>query len=138
MLPDEVLRWNIDESLVLPISDFPARYPLPDLSLWRANKDFGFDSTGNIDFDMKFNEEIIQKRWDGLPARPIQEVSIWLPDLDDEPVAPVNTNHRVPVAAAASRFKDVHNSSAVLSIDEIYTDADVEISTSSSEKDFLD
>ena len=138
LLPDEVLRWNIDESLVLPISDFPARYPLPDLSLWRANKDFGFDSTGNIDFDMKFNEEIIQKRWDGLPARPIQEVSIWLPDLDDEPVAPVNTNHRVPVAAAASRFKDVHNSSAVLSIDEIYTDADVEISTSSSEKDFLD
>lgn len=81
LLPDEILRWNIDESLVLPMSHFPARYPLPDLSLWKANEDFGFVRTGNIDKDIEMNRQIIEKRWNDIFPREIQETSIWLPDL---------------------------------------------------------
>lgn len=81
LLPDEVLRWNVDESLVLPMSHFPARYSLPDLSLWKANKELGFVNTGNIDEDKEINRQIIQKRWEETPSRRLEEAKIWLPDL---------------------------------------------------------
>jgi len=84
LLPDEVLRWNIDESLVLPMSYFPARYPLPDLSVWSANSDFGFTYTGNIDADIKINNGIIEKRWLEIKSRQIENVSIWTPGLDND------------------------------------------------------
>lgn len=84
LLPDEVLRWNIDESLVLPISYFPARYPLPDLSLWKANEDFGFVATGNIEQDKEINRQIVEKRWQDLYARKIEEISVWLPEIEIE------------------------------------------------------
>lgn len=81
LLPDEVLRWDIGESLILPISDFPARYPLPDLSQWKANEDFGFISTGNIDDDKEYNRKVIEERWNQLKERKAERVKIWLPDL---------------------------------------------------------
>lgn len=39
LLPDEVLRWPLDQALVLQIRQFPARLPLPDLSSWPADKE---------------------------------------------------------------------------------------------------
>lgn len=78
---DEVRRWDIEESLVFPMSDFPARYPLPDLSYWKANKDYGFVVTGDIDQDKELNRQIIEDRWNNVYSRPIQEVSIWLPEI---------------------------------------------------------
>lgn len=135
LLPDEVLRWNIDESLVLPISYFPARYPLPDLSYWKANKDFGFGSTGNIDFDISSNQKIIEKRWADLPARPIQEASIWLPDLDDEDVAVSQTvQHRTPVTSTVG---NTYDKAANLNIEDIYNDFGA-MNNTSTEKDFLE
>ncbi len=87
LMPDEILRWDTSENLVLPISDFPARYPLPDLSEWKANSDFGFIATGNIDHDKEYNRQIVEQRWNDIKERDIQKVQIWLPNLDtDEPV----------------------------------------------------
>lgn len=83
LMPDEVLRWNIDESLVLPLSNFPARYPLPDLSYWNAINDFGLSNTGNVDLDIKRNSEILLSRWESMPVRNVQDVSVWLPDLSE-------------------------------------------------------
>lgn len=79
---DEVRRWDIEESLVFPMSHFPARYPLPDLSYWKANEDYGFVRTGNIDRDKELNRAIIEERWNNVLARPVIEVPIWIPDLD--------------------------------------------------------
>lgn len=84
LMPDEVLRWSTDESLILPISDFPARYSLPDLSMWNANTELGFTMTGDIDADKETNRQIIEKRWAETPERELEEVSIWLPELVDE------------------------------------------------------
>lgn len=80
LLPDEVLRWNIDESLILPISSFAARYPLPDLSLWQANEDLGFVRTGNIDEDKELNRQIIEERLKNTPTRQPVKLQRWLPD----------------------------------------------------------
>jgi len=77
LLPDEVLRWPLNETLILPISYFPARYPAPDLSLYDANKDFGFH-----DSDREYNRQLIEDRWSNVIAREIEEANIWLPDLD--------------------------------------------------------
>ncbi len=87
---DEVRRWDIEESLVFPMSYFPARYPLPDLSFWRANIEYGFVATGNIDEDKELNRRIVEDRWNRLYTRPINEISIWLPEiLEEEPVKEV-------------------------------------------------
>lgn len=83
LMPDEVSRWNPEESLILS-GTFPARYPLPDLSMWGANKDFGFVYTGDIDVDKEENRKIIERRWAEIPQREMEEVSIWLPEIDDE------------------------------------------------------
>jgi len=80
LLPDEVLRWNINESLILPISSFAARYPLPDLSLWQANEDLGFVTTGNIDEDKELNRQIIVDRLKNTPARQPVKLQRWLPN----------------------------------------------------------
>lgn len=84
LMPDEVLRWSTAESLILPISDFPARYPLPDLSLWSANTELGFVMTGDIDEDKETNRQIIEKRWNETPERKIEEFQIWLPEIEIE------------------------------------------------------
>jgi type IV secretion system protein VirD4 len=39
LLPDEVLRWPQDMSLVLQSRQFPMRLPLPDLSKWAADQE---------------------------------------------------------------------------------------------------
>lgn len=119
LMPDEILRWDTNQSLVLPISYFPARYPLPDLSQWSANVDFGFVSPSkDRDGDMRANASLIEQRWLNHCKREIERVSIWLPDLICEaptkstppPVrqaapaeAPKPTQERepVPVGAAA-------------------------------------
>ncbi|HPT76975.1 MAG TPA: type IV secretory system conjugative DNA transfer family protein [Defluviitaleaceae bacterium] len=77
LLPDEVLRWDNNNSLVMPISYFPARYPLPDLSEYKANKEFGFRD------DREYNRQLIEERWNNVITREIQEVTIWLPDLEE-------------------------------------------------------
>jgi len=78
--PDEILRWDANYSLVLPVSDFPARYPCPDLSKYRANVDFGFTKpTGNVDEDLKFNNTVIMGRWKNHFERPYEEVKVWTP-----------------------------------------------------------
>lgn len=80
---DEVRRWDIEESLVFPMSYYPARYPLPDLSYWNANEEYGFARTGNIDTDIEINKKIIKKRWELIKPRDINEVPIWLPDINE-------------------------------------------------------
>ncbi|MBU3173277.1 VirD4-like conjugal transfer protein, CD1115 family [Clostridium estertheticum] len=84
LMPDEILRWSTDESLLIPISDFPARYPLPDLSMWSANTELGFAMTGNMAVDKQSNLEIIQKRWEEIDERELKEVEIWLPDIAND------------------------------------------------------
>lgn len=81
LMMDEVLRWNPNLSLILPIDNFPVRYELPDLSAWGANKDFGFVATGDIDKDKELNRQIIEKRWADIETRELQEISIWLPEI---------------------------------------------------------
>jgi type III secretory pathway component EscV len=83
-VPDEVLRWPSNEGLVLRARQFPARYPLPDLSLWRANKDYGFAATGDIDTDKELNKQTIKKRWEEVKERELEEASIWLPEIEIE------------------------------------------------------
>ncbi len=88
LTPDEILRWNTDYSLVLPVSDFPARYPCPDLSQYMANIDFGFvQPSGDVDEDSRLNNEINMNRWINHFERPYEEVKVWTPDIysdDDE------------------------------------------------------
>jgi type IV secretion system protein VirD4 len=109
LMPDEVLRWNIGESLVLPTGIFPARYPLPDLSMWNANIEYGFvPPSGDIDLDKERNRQIIEKRWADIKGRPLQEISIWLPEIDID-LPSKNTFHKKnivsqePVAMTAAR-----------------------------------
>lgn len=96
---DEVRRWNIEESLVFPMSYFPARYPLPDLSFWKANEDYGFVRTGDIDKDKELNLKIIEERWNTVPQREIQkEVPIWIPDLDadyEQEIIPLTVSRKL-------------------------------------------
>lgn len=39
LLPDEVMRWPQDMSLVLQARNFPMKLPLPDLSKWPADRE---------------------------------------------------------------------------------------------------
>lgn len=85
LLPDEILRWDTKESLILSMGLFPARYPLPDLAQYKANTDFGFvKPTKNMDADKESNRIIIEERWANIIPRPIEEVSIWLPPIEIE------------------------------------------------------
>lgn len=96
---DEVRRWDINESLVFPMSYFPARYPLPDLSYWNANEEYGFVATGDIDKDKELNRKIVEDRWINTKAREIQKVSIWLPEIEiegEEEEAPEPPTREIP------------------------------------------
>lgn len=81
LMPDEILRWPGDEALLIRTRQFPARYPLPDLSIWNANKEIGFEYTGDIDRDKELNRIVIENRWNQINARKLEEISIWLPEL---------------------------------------------------------
>lgn len=82
LLLDEVLRWNPNESLVLPTGAFPARFSAPDLSFWKANSDYGFvKPSGDIDRDKEENRKILEERWNKIKERKYQEPSIWLPEI---------------------------------------------------------
>jgi type IV secretion system protein VirD4 len=83
VMEDEVLRWDSNYSLVLPVGKYPAKYPMPDLSQYKANSDFGFKATGNIDLDKKNNQEIIKNRWNSVTEREVKKPQIWLPDLEE-------------------------------------------------------
>lgn len=128
LLPDEVLRWNIDESLILPISSFAARYPLPDLSLWQANEDLGFVRTGNIDEDKELNRQIIEKRLKNTPERQPMKLRLWLPDgmsEDDEDAEEVD--NVIPVVQNTTNEHDEVNHDeieAILNKDQERTTAD--------------
>jgi type IV secretion system protein VirD4 len=95
LLPDEIERWSENESLVLFMRNFPARYPIPDLSYWRANKDFGYVSTGDIDHDKEVNRQINEKRRQEYPVRQLKELEIWIPGFDYEEGEEIEV--RVPV-----------------------------------------
>jgi type IV secretion system protein VirD4 len=97
VMPDEILRWDTNQSLVLPISYFPARYPLPDLSLWSANEELGFVMTGNIENDKETNRQIIEKRWTNTKQRELEETEIWLPDLSLDDDFSENEMHINPI-----------------------------------------
>ena len=53
---------------------------MPDLSLWQANEDLGFVTTGNIDEDKELNRQIIVDRLKNTPARQPVKLRRWLPD----------------------------------------------------------
>ena len=82
LIADEVLRWDTNESLVLA-GKFPARYPLPDLSLYDFNEQLGFvKPSGDVDLDKEENRKIIENRWNELEERELKETKIWLPDIN--------------------------------------------------------
>lgn len=60
---EEILRWPEDKSLVIRARQHPATLPLPDLSLWPADKDFTPDGI-----------EI---------ARKIENVDFYIPDVEN-------------------------------------------------------
>jgi type IV secretion system protein VirD4 len=97
LMPDEVLRWDVGESLILS-NYFPARYSLPDLSLWNANEELGLVMTGNIDADKEANRQIIERRWAETPERELEETQIWLPEIitDDDEDEPIVTKVNQP------------------------------------------
>ncbi len=81
LMPDEVLRWDVKESLVLTMGQFPARYPLQDIGKLKANKAFGYINSGDIDKDKAHAINMIKERWDRLQPRKLEEVNIWLPSM---------------------------------------------------------
>ena len=108
---DEVRRWDIEESLVFPMSSFPARYPLPDLSFWKANDDYGFVRTGDIDKDIDLNLKIIEKRWNAVTPRVIQRIPLWLPDEDDDEDEETSENDEPEIVAPCAADKKTKETS---------------------------
>lgn len=83
LMEDEILRWKTTEGLIIPVGEFPARLPMPDLSEWEANTDFGFvEPSGDMDRDKEANKQIIKRRWESLSARELEEPQIWLPEIE--------------------------------------------------------
>jgi type IV secretion system protein VirD4 len=62
--PEELERFPDNEALVLRLRHFPARVPMPDLSLWPANADF--DEVG------------------GEEERFVERVPVWIPDVEGQ------------------------------------------------------
>lgn len=122
LMPDEILRWNTDSSLILPISDFPARYPLPDISLWNANEELGFSMTGNIEVDKEENRKIIEKRWENTPERELEETSIWLPEIEVDEVEELEETKEEVAATYLSSTED--NTEAVIA--DVIADINIE------------
>lgn len=85
LTPDEISRWENEETLVFQVSKFPARYPVLDLSMWQANIDYGLTPrSDDIVQDEKDNIILIKKRWQSIKPRKQENVSVWLPDLNDD------------------------------------------------------
>lgn len=72
LMKDEILRWPMNQSLVIRARQFPTRMPLPDLSAWPANTEFEMDETKH--------------------TRQITSVEYWLPDM----FAPVAATQELP------------------------------------------
>lgn len=84
LLPDEILRWDKNYSLIFAQGRFPAKYPLPDLSEWSANTDFGYVApSGNVREDMEANRQINEKRRQKYPVRSITPLQLWSPFMID-------------------------------------------------------
>ncbi|NFL43542.1 conjugal transfer protein TraG [Clostridium botulinum] len=127
LMMDEVLRWNPDLSLILPINHFPVRYELPDLSRWSANKDFGFVATGDIDTDKELNRQIIEKRWADMETREIQEISIWLPEiLTDEDMEEGEVAKTIPIEEHSLEDNEVFPKEPDIDINTIVQSADTQ------------
>ena len=91
--PAEILRWPENEVLVLQKSQFPARYPCPDLSRYSFNNLFGFaKSSGNVEADKEKNRKIIECRLNSLNSRTLFDPVIWLPQfsLSSGPAKPAS------------------------------------------------
>lgn len=136
LMPDEVLRWNTSRSLILPISYFPARYPLPDLSMYDANVEFGFvEPSGDMDGDKEKNRQILEERWNNHKVRAIEEVSIWLPEIfgvDEE------DNVEEEVESTSYPFKDPTKEKKEESATEEHVDPTDEATAASSDDVDLD
>lgn len=138
LMLDEVLRWDVGESLILPTGNFPARYPLPDLSMWKANDDFGFvKPTGDIDADRESNRKIIEKRWELIKDKELEKVDIWLPEVIQETEEDSNKKVNEP----KEKEKEKVNNVEVTSIDNILGQAAKNMVTNmpeeEEEEDFL-
>lgn len=121
LMLDEVLRWNPNYALILPTGAFPARLPAPDLSFWKANKDYGFvESSGNIDADQEENRKILEARWKKIEGREYQEPSIWLPEIEtDEDVEGGEVAQTIPVEELVSESIEERHNETAFSIEDI-------------------
>nr|WP_231292702.1 type IV secretory system conjugative DNA transfer family protein [Thermoanaerobacterium thermosaccharolyticum] len=66
LLPDEVLRWPKDKSLILQARYNPAYLPLPDLSEWPAN------------------EDLIPSIVSDAIKKEVRAVPVWVPNIQEE------------------------------------------------------
>lgn len=75
--PDELTRWDVEiqGSILLRVKSLPATFKLPDLSAYRANRDFGL--TGREDAD----REIIMKRENAIKSKAVKQPMYWFPDI---------------------------------------------------------
>lgn len=102
LMEDEILRWDpaVDGSLVLPISKFPASYPLPDLSVYKANEEFGLARpSGDIENDKEENRKILEGRWEKIQEKTPIDVPIWVPIVkmpEKKPVSQMQKKEKAP------------------------------------------
>lgn len=80
--PNEILIWNREQSLILSKDKKPLKCLLPDISLWTANKEFGFIKDKNLDKEMDHNREVFERVEKNIPTREIQDSNTWLPKLN--------------------------------------------------------
>lgn len=86
-MPDEIMRWPDNKSLVLRVRKNAAVFDAPDLTKYKANEDFGFN------LDRSFNQNVIKERWENTPTREVEETQIWLPEIKKEvPVVVAENN----------------------------------------------
>lgn len=81
--PAELTRWDVDKqgSILMRVKSFPATFPLPDLSAYRANRDFGM--TGS----QEENTRIIMMRESAIKSNPVKQPMYWLPDIYSAPIS---------------------------------------------------
>lgn len=72
LLPDEVLRWPKDKSLILQARYNPAYLPLPDLSEWPAN------------------EDLIPSIVSDAIKKEVRAVPVWVPNIQEEEMTEAN------------------------------------------------
>jgi type IV secretion system protein VirD4 len=75
VMATDLTQWKAEDgSIILRVREFPARFPTPDLSELRANKDLGL---GNKEETAK----TILQRDNALPLKKITTPKVWLPEL---------------------------------------------------------